>query len=58
MLNVKILCDDRFDPDLTYTIDDEKIANREFGNSECKCASCNEYSKCQGWKEIFNQCRR
>ena len=52
MVNVKILCDDRFDKDLTYQIDDEIVTN----HSADPCEKCPKYADCQGWAKVFNRC--
>lgn len=52
MVNVKVLCDDRFDKDLTYQIDDEIVAN----HSADPCEKCAKYPECQGWAQVFNRC--
>ena len=52
MVNVKVLCDDRFDKDLTYQIDDEIVANQ----SADPCEKCPKYADCQGWAQVFNRC--
>lgn len=57
MVNVRVLCDDRFDGDLTYTIEGEKMGDRDMSGwclqglkeSECKgCFACI-------WKEAQNE---
>ena len=55
MLNVHIICDDRFDPELTYTIHGEKMGNGFQSVSHCNC--CENYSECEGWAEIFGKCK-
>lgn len=52
MVNVKVLCDDNFDKDLTYQIDDEIVADY----SANPCEKCAKYPKCQGWVQVFNRC--
>lgn len=52
MVYVKILCDDRFDKDLTYQIDDEIVVNHDAEY----CEMCSKYSECQGWAQVFNKC--
>ena len=52
MVNVKILCDDRFDKDLTYQIDDEIVTNHSAEKRE----KCPKYADCQGWAKVFNRC--
>ena len=49
---VKILCDDRFDQDLTYQIDGEEIGNYDAD----ECEKCSKYSECQGWAKVFDKC--
>ena len=49
---VKILCDDRFDQDLTYQIEDEQIGSINKDD----CEKCAKYSECQGWAKIFDKC--
>lgn len=50
---IKVLCDDRFDKDLTYEIKGEKM--RE--NSD-PCEKCEKYSECMGFAKMFNQCTK
>lgn len=50
---VKVLCDDRFDPDLTYEIEGEEIG-KPYADT---CERCAKYEKCQGWAKVFNQCQ-
>ena len=52
MVNVNVLCDDRFDENLTYQIDGEKVGN--YNANECE--KCAKYAECQGWAKIFNRC--
>ena len=52
MVNIKVLCDDRFDPNLTYTIYGEKVTDFKSG-----CETCKEYEKCQGWAKEFGRCQ-
>ncbi len=52
MAFVKILCDDRFDENLTYQIDGE-IAGNYNG---CRCEKCQKYEECQGWAAEFGRC--
>ena len=52
MVYVSVLCDDRFDTDLTYQIEGEEVET-----SACVCEKCAKYSECQGWAEIFGRCQ-
>ena len=52
MVYVKILCDDKFDNDLSYQIEGEIIGKY---NPDA-CDKCNNYEECQGWKRVFNRC--
>lgn len=51
---VKILCDDNYNPDLTYQIDGEEIGNINADT----CERCKHFDKCQGWAKIFNRCNQ
>lgn len=50
---IKVLCDDRYDKDLTYQIESEEVG--KYHADECE--RCMRYSECQGWAKIFNQCQ-
>lgn len=54
MVFIKVLCDDRFDSNLTYQIDDEEVVTSN-GNP---CEACPEYEACQGWKREFGTCNK
>lgn len=51
MVYVKVLCDDRFDENLTYQIEGETVDNGADG-----CEKCAKYDECQGWAQVFNRC--
>ena len=52
MVNVKILCDDKFDSNLTYQIEGETVADYHAD----ACERCEHYESCQGWAKIFDRC--
>jgi hypothetical protein len=51
---IKVVCDDRFDPDLSYEIEGETVESRDGD----KCSHCPQFEECQGWKEIFGRCNK
>ena len=53
MVYVAVLCDDNFDPDMTYQIDGETVAdNRD------SCETCEHYAKCMGFAKEFGRCNK
>lgn len=53
MVNVKIIGDDRFDPDLTYTIYGETVGS----DNDTTCEKCARFEDCQGWAREFGKCQ-
>ena len=53
MVNVKIIGDDRFDPNLPYTIEGEIVGN----DSGTACEKCASFADCQGWAMEFGRCQ-
>ena len=51
---VKILCDDNYDPDLTYQIDGETVNSSD----DDTCEQCEYYAECMGFAKVFNRCGR
>lgn len=52
MAYIKVLCDDRYDQNLTYQIEGEEVGN--YNGDPCE--KCAKYADCQGWAQVFDRC--
>lgn len=52
MAYIKVLCDDRYDQNLTNQIEGKEVGN--YNGDPCE--KCAKYADCQGWEQVFNRC--